>query len=93
MALKKRGGGGGGDDSGNWLTTHGDLMTNLLCFFILLFSMATIDSQKYEELRTLAAHSRGRNGSDLEVTWGKYFNSKFCQPDDTGKNRSIIEIY
>ena len=31
-----------------WMATFGDLMNLLLCFFVLLFSMATIDSQKFE---------------------------------------------
>jgi chemotaxis protein MotB len=34
---------------GSWLTTYGDLMTNLLCFFVLLFSMAVVDKQKFEK--------------------------------------------
>ncbi len=49
MGKKRRteessGGGGGG-----WLTTYGDLVTNLLCFFVLLFSMAIVDKQKFEK--------------------------------------------
>jgi len=31
-----------------WLTSYGDLMTNLVCCFVLLFSMAIIDQQKFE---------------------------------------------
>ncbi|MDR2888786.1 MAG: flagellar motor protein MotB [Lachnospiraceae bacterium] len=31
-----------------WMTTFGDLMNLLLCFFVLLFSMSTIDAQKFE---------------------------------------------
>ena len=38
---------GGG---GSWLTTYSDLVTLLLCFFILLFSMAIVDKQKFEEV-------------------------------------------
>lgn len=34
-----------------WMTTFGDLMNLLLCFFVMLFSMSTIDPVKYEELR------------------------------------------
>ncbi|PCJ61889.1 MAG: hypothetical protein COA79_06230 [Planctomycetota bacterium] len=33
-----------------WMATYGDLVTLLLCFFILLFSMATIQKVKFEEL-------------------------------------------
>ncbi len=31
-----------------WLGTFADLMNLLLCFFVLLFSMSTIDAQKFE---------------------------------------------
>ncbi|NLO40759.1 MAG: flagellar motor protein MotB [Ruminiclostridium sp.] len=96
MALKKRGGGGGGDDSGNWLTTYGDLMTNLLCFFILLFSMATIDSQKYEELaNSLRSSFQGQgNGSELRGNMGKsILTVNFVNPDDTGKKQVDNQKY
>ena len=31
-----------------WTATFGDLMNLLLCFFVLLFSMSTVDAQKFE---------------------------------------------
>lgn len=31
-----------------WQSTFADLMNLLLCFFVLLFSMSTVDAQKYE---------------------------------------------
>lgn len=31
-----------------WVATFGDLMNLLLCFFVLLFSMSTVDAQKFE---------------------------------------------
>lgn len=36
--------------SGNWMDTYGDLVTLLLCFFVLLFSFSTIDAAKWEAL-------------------------------------------
>ena len=33
-----------------WKDTFSDLMNLLLCFFVLLFSMSTVDSQKFEEI-------------------------------------------
>ena len=47
MALKKKSGGGGG---ANWMDTYGDMVTLLLCFFVLLYSMSTIDSSKWQAL-------------------------------------------
>ncbi len=34
----------------NWMDTYGDLVTLLLCFFVLLFSFSTIDAAKWEAL-------------------------------------------
>ena len=33
-----------------WMATYGDMVTLLLTFFILLFSMAQLDKQKFEEV-------------------------------------------
>lgn len=44
--MKKRKSGGGA----NWMDTYGDMVTLLLCFFVLLFSMSTLDQRKWELL-------------------------------------------
>lgn len=31
-----------------WITTFSDLMNLLLCFFVLLFSMSTVDAEKFQ---------------------------------------------
>ena len=33
-----------------WMATFGDLMNLLLCFFVLLFSMSSIDAAKFEAM-------------------------------------------
>lgn len=33
-----------------WMNTFADLMNLLLCFFVLLFSMSTVDAEKYEKV-------------------------------------------
>jgi chemotaxis protein MotB len=47
----KRGGdGGGGDADGmRWLATYGDMVTNLLGFFVILFSFSQLDVQQFEQ--------------------------------------------
>ena len=40
---KKRGGSGGA----NWMDTYGDMVTLLLCFFVMLYSMSTLDKEKW----------------------------------------------
>ena len=44
MKKRKKGGGGGGS---NWMDTYGDMVTLLLCFFVLLYSMSTLDQSKW----------------------------------------------
>ncbi len=43
-SIKKKSSGGGG---ANWMDTYGDMVTLLLCFFVLLYSISTIDQQKW----------------------------------------------
>ena len=40
------------DDSGgaSWLETYSDLVTLLLTFFILMYSISTVDAQKYAKI-------------------------------------------
>ncbi len=46
MKMKKRSGGGGA----NWMDTYGDMVTLLLCFFVMLYSMSTISEEKWRAL-------------------------------------------
>ncbi len=40
----------------NWMDTYGDLVTLLLCFFVLLYSFSTLNEQRR---RSLLAHFQG----------------------------------
>ena len=33
-----------------WMATFSDLMNLLLCFFVLLFSMSTVDAEKFQQI-------------------------------------------
>jgi chemotaxis protein MotB len=73
-----------------WMATYGDLVTLLLTFFILLFSMASLDAEKFEEiaqsLKTtfmrLDAAGGGESFNDKSGTEIVSFNEN---------NRKIIE--
>lgn len=56
------------DDAGGgeWLATYGDLVTLLLCFFVLLYSMSTIDNQKFRKAVS-ALNSIGIQGQSGNV--------------------------
>lgn len=47
--MKKKSGGGEGGGA-NWMDTYGDMVTLLLCFFVLLYSMSTVDENKWKAL-------------------------------------------
>jgi chemotaxis protein MotB len=44
---KKKSGGGGG---ANWMDTYGDMVTLLLCFFVLLYSMSTVSEENWKAI-------------------------------------------
>jgi chemotaxis protein MotB len=50
-----------------WMATYGDLVTLLLCFFVLLFSMSTIDNQKFKAIITSMQGSLGVLDSGIIV--------------------------
>ena len=45
MARKKA---ASAEECGSWMDTYGDMVTLLLCFFVLLYSMSDINQQKWE---------------------------------------------
>lgn len=49
----------------NWMDTYGDMVTLLLCFFVLLYSFCTINEQKQKEL--ISAFSGNYGGGAVEV--------------------------
>lgn len=55
MARKK----GGGGEGANWMDTYGDLVTLLLCFFVLLYSMSTMDEKKWQYIAQAFSGSTG----------------------------------
>lgn len=74
---------------GGWINTFADLMNLLLCFFVLLFSMSTVDADKYEQLVTSMTESINifsgggsavgegafvSSGTDQMVAISNYFN-------------------
>lgn len=72
--MKKHKGGGGA----SWMDTYGDMVTLLLCFFVLLYSMSSIDQQKWVQLVQSfnpdaiheATEMKGNNGQLPDPTGG-----------------------
>ena len=83
---------------GGWINTFADLMNLLLCFFVLLFSMSTVDADKYEQLVTSMTESINifdgggkaigegafvSSGTDQLVSISQYFNEFENSGEDT----------
>ena len=59
-----------------WMATFSDLMNLLLCFFVLLFAMSTIDEDKFEELVASLSASFGiMEGGSASVLEGTLISS------------------
>jgi chemotaxis protein MotB len=52
-------------DSDEWLVTYSDIMTLLMTFFVLLFSMSTIDPVKFEQFGEAMGKELGKKASAL----------------------------
>ena len=88
-----------------WMATFSDLMNLLLCFFVLLFSMSSVDQGKAEALiqslaKTFSIFDGGgssfgegnmiSNGADQLTELDKYFNT-MGQTDDGEIDQNINE--
>jgi len=84
-----------------WMATFGDLMNLLLCFFVLLFSMSSVDAQKFELIaasfsQTFSVLSGGASaiGEGMLISNGvsqlnelsEYINSMGSMSDAEGVN-------
>ncbi len=85
MARKKAESGGGGGNA-PWLNTFADLMNLLLCFFVLLFSMSTVDAEKFENIAISMANSIGIfEGGGSSIGTGNLISSGMSQLTDLGE--------
>lgn len=78
-----------------YMATYGDLVTLLMCFFVLLFSMATIDKQKFIEIANSMRSSMTSisGGSALLSNQGQSIISISNNPSQTGKKSTDSEKY
>lgn len=56
------------DTDSNWMTTFSDMMTLLMTFFVLLYSMSTIDAQKFKAAVTSLRENMGILSGGRTVT-------------------------
>ena len=82
MAKKK----GGGEGGANWMDTYGDMVTLLLCFFVLLYSMSTISEEKFKAI----VQSFNPNAVQTE-TDPKGEDGPYADPDIGNENPGMNE--
>lgn len=66
MARKQRDEGGGY----SYMDTYGDMVTLLLCFFVLLFSMSTVDNEKWEIIIKAFSNEDGNTSQIVMIPAG-----------------------
>ncbi len=87
---------GGGNE---WLATYGDLVTLLLCFFVLLFAMSSIDIKKFKAAAASFAGGSAigmREGGDSIFDLSNFPTSgsqKDAKNNETEKNNEMDELY
>lgn len=76
-----------------WMATFSDLMNLLLCFFVLLFAMSTVDEDKFEELVASLSASfgilEGGSASVIEGTLISTGVNNLNQLDDYYENLGL----
>ncbi|WP_077367466.1 flagellar motor protein MotB [Anaerosalibacter sp. Marseille-P3206] len=77
-----------------WLTTYSDMVTLLLCFFVLLFSFSNIDAQKFRSIMSSfqggAGVLQGGTAMDIPENLAGDYN---VDEDELEKLKGVIEEY
>lgn len=73
-----------------WMSTYGDLVTLLMCFFVLLFAFSSIDAQKFEAVMqsfqgSAGILSGGKSLSEAPMVFD-------AMPEDKTSNNEVIEL-
>ncbi|MFN4189823.1 MAG: flagellar motor protein MotB [Pseudothermotoga sp.] len=76
---------------GSWLTTYGDMVTLLLTFFVLLFSMATISPGKFQQV-VVGLRSALTGMPPSVLTGGKSLSEEPLITSQRGVYQELIRI-
>lgn len=92
MARRKRDSGGGGGDS--WLNTYADMVTLLLCFFVLLYSISSVDAAKWAVIVKSFNPDAGKETAQI-IAGEPSDESKFDSSEITSNTEieSLEELY
>ncbi|SFE78220.1 flagellar motor protein MotB [Trichococcus pasteurii] len=74
-----------------WMTTFSDLMTLLLTFFILLYSMSSVNNEKFSQAADSLKYSFVGSGQNSILTGGQWVPEE-NENAATGDSASILEM-
>ncbi|CUX49293.1 OmpA/MotB family protein [Clostridium sp. C105KSO13] len=92
------------EESGSWMDTYGDMVTLLLCFFVLLYSISSVDQTKWKNLvksmnpeaaeavqdkADKVADSPKASESDSDVKFEELYNSLVQIQNSAGESMDI----
>jgi len=73
-----------------WMNTYGDLVTLLMCFFVLLFAFSSIDAQKFEAVMQSFQGSAGILSGGTSLSEAPYaFDG---MPEDQTSSAEMIQL-
>jgi len=75
-----------------WMATFADMVTLLLCFFVLLLSFTTQDINNFKILMGSVSEALGVQKEDSSATSAAYAETRFKFEDRKVKNREMVEV-
>lgn len=75
-------------DKNAWMNTYSDMVTLLLCFFVLLFSVSSVDSAKW----TILVKALNPNATDVSQIVTENIQSQGPDPFNTGGDALMSEV-
>lgn len=89
---RKRKSGGSGLNGDEWLGTYSDTITLLLTFFVLLYSMSTVNANKFKQIASSLESVLSRTGSNSILEFNKQQGEVpvVGSTIKTGKNKGTI---
>ena len=84
------------EELGSWMDTYGDMVTLLLCFFVLLYSMSSIDQTKWKILVQSFNPSAVQSSDQIVLDANASENNSDLQgnpPADSGEATDFDDLY
>ena len=91
---RRRGKGGHGGEfhlDERWMTSYADMITVLMCLFIVLYAMSTVNSHKFDQLKNSLASGFGvTNSKKLDLTKGVPVPKELVDKNGAGFTASTV---